>query len=124
MTADGFGEEVREVGEVAIIRLQGKLRLGAATQSVRELVSELLERGRTSVILELKDLNYIDSAGLGTLMACYTSARSRGGNLKLLSPSGRVRDQLLMMKLMPVFEVFEEESTAVSSFAKAAGTAS
>ena len=119
---DDLSNSVREAGGVTIVSLAGKLRLGAGTESLREVMKRLVAEGRTAVVLELKDVTYIDSAGLGTLMACFTSVRSSGGTMKLLSLSRRVRDQLLMVKLMPVFEVFEEEAAAIASFARAAGS--
>ncbi len=119
----GCGNPSRFVGDVAIIHLDGKLRLGDGTERLREQVRDLIEGGRTSVILEMEHLTYVDSSGLGALVGCFTSVRKAGGALKLLRLNPKVRDQLLMMKLFAIFEVFDEEAAAVASFAKAAGTA-
>lgn len=111
----------REIDGVTIISLEGRLRLGDETRNLRELVKGLIEQGRKWVILELGKLEYIDSAGLGALVACFSTVRNSGGSLKLLNLSNKVREQLVMTKLLTVFESFEDESQAVSSFAGGAG---
>ena len=116
-----FSNAVRQVEGVSIVSLGGRLQLGDGTTTLRELGKGLVEQGQKSVVLELRNVTYIDSAGIGALVGFYTSLRNGGGVLKLLSPSQRVRNQLLMMKLFPIFEVFEDEAAAVASFAKAAG---
>jgi anti-sigma B factor antagonist len=116
-----FGNAVRQVESVTIVTLEGRLQLGDGTTTLRELAKGLVGHGQKSVLLELRDLTYIDSAGIGALMAFYTSLRNGGGELKLLSPSQRVRGLLVMMKLFPIFEVFEDEAAALASFTQAAG---
>lgn len=111
----------REIDGVTIISLEGRLRLGDETRNLRELVKGLIEQGRKWVILELGKLEYIDSAGLGALVACFSTVRNSGGSLKLLNLSNKVREQLAMTTLLTVFENFEDESQAVSSFAGVTG---
>ena len=116
-----FGKAVRQVESVTIVSLEGRLQLGDGTTTLRDLAKGLVDQGQKSVLLEMRNLTYIDSAGIGALVGFYTSLHNGGGVLKLLSPSQRVRSQLMMMKLFPIFEVFEDEATAVASFTKAAG---
>jgi len=107
----------REVNSITIITLTGTLRMGDETRVVRDLVKELVEQDRKQLILELGRLEYIDSAGLGALVACFSAVRRSGGTLKLLQLSQKVREQLRITKLLDVFESFDDESQAVASFA-------
>ena len=116
-----FGKAVRQVEGVTIVTLEGRLQLGDGTTTLRELAKSLIGEGQKSVVLEMKDVTYIDSAGIGALVGFYTTLRNGGGEMKLLSPSQRVRSQLVMMKLFPIFGVFEDEAAAVASFTSAAG---
>ena len=110
----------RQTDGVTIVSLQGKLCLGEDTRNIRDLVKDLVDGGQKSLVFDMAKLDYIDSAGIGALIGCFSSARSGGGNLKLLQVGKRVRDALTITKLLPVFEVFEDEAQAVSSFAGAA----
>lgn len=114
----------REANGVTIITLSGRLRLGDETRVVRDLVKELVEQDRKLLVLELGQLEYIDSAGLGALVACFSAVRRSGGSLKLLQPSKKVREQLTVTRLLDVFESFEDEAQAVASFAPAEPTGS
>ncbi len=115
----GLSSVVREVAGVTIVSLDGRLEFGEATK-LRQQVEALVQEGKKLLILELRNVSYIDSSGLGALMGCYTAARNGGGALKLLKPSRRVRNVLTVVKLFPVFETFEDEDTAVASFTRSA----
>ncbi len=115
-----FTTSVRIVEGVVIIDLAGRLTLGEATGKIRESVKAALQTG-TNVIINLAQVPYMDSAGLGELVGAYTSVAGRGGTMKLLHPQGRLRDLLQLTKLVTVFETFEDEQAAVRSYAKGAG---
>lgn len=107
---------VREVGHVTVVDLSGKITIGEGDTMLREKVTELLEAGRTSVLLNLEKVSYMDSAGIGELVACFKRAREKGGAVKLLRPVGKVHDLLALTKLEQVFENFDDEKSAVVSF--------
>ena len=108
----------REANGITIISLAGRLRLGDETRAVRDLVKGLVEQDRKLLILEMGQLEYIDSAGLGALVACFSAVRRSGGSLKLLQVSPQVRGQLAATRLLTVFESFDDEAQAVASFAQ------
>ncbi len=110
----------RESGSVTIITLQGKLCLGEDTRRLRETVKALVDGGRKLLLLEMGKLTYVDSAGLGALVGCFSCARTGEGALKLLGITKPVRESLTMTRLLPVFEVFEKEAQAIASFASPA----
>ncbi|HLI64025.1 MAG TPA: STAS domain-containing protein [Terriglobales bacterium] len=110
----------RLVGEVVIIDTIGELRLGVATNVLRGVVSELLQQGYRNILLNLRDVRHIDSAGVGELISCYASVRNHGGHLKLMNLSKNVHSLLQITKLYTIFEVEDDEATAVASFGKAA----
>ncbi len=110
----------REREGVTIVTLEGRLCLGDDTRGLREKIKGLVDEGQKSILLEMEKLSYIDSAGLGSLIAGFSSARGGGGALKLLRPSKKVVDALTVTKMLPVFEVFEDEEQAVASFVGAA----
>jgi len=109
--------KVREVGGVTIVDLSGKITMGDGSPTLREEVHKLLDEGKKKIVLNLADVNYIDSSGLGELVSSYTSVKNSGGELKLLNLTSRVRDLLVITKLVTVFEVKDDEVSAVSSFA-------
>ena len=100
---------------VFILALKGRLTVGEAT-SVHEKVNQVLASGCPNLVLDLSAVDYIDSMGLGSLLICFTSAKKAGGALKLLNPSRRNIELLLLTKLHTIFEVFAEEEDAVNSF--------
>ncbi len=106
----------RELGGIAMVDLSGRISLGDGSALLRKTVRDLLEEGKTKIILNLGDVNYIDSSGIGELVSGFTAVRNRGGELKLLNLTKKVHDLLQLTKLFTVFEVYNEESTAVSSF--------
>jgi len=106
--------EEKQVADVVILRLQGRLTLGEETNSLRETVRGLLEKGQRRIVLNLQGVSYIDSAGVGTLASVFTSARSKDGVLKLVGLGTHSRDLLQMTKLLTVFDVAEDEEHALT----------
>jgi anti-sigma B factor antagonist len=107
----------REVGGVTIVDLSGKITLGEGGITLREEVRKLVGEGQKKIVLNLAEVNYIDSSGLGELVSSYTSVKNAGGELKLLNLTSKVRDLLVITKLVTVFDVKDDEASAVSSFA-------
>jgi anti-sigma B factor antagonist len=107
----------RDVSGVTIVDLSGKITLGEGGLTLRDEVHKLLATGSKKIILNLADVNYIDSSGLGELVSAYTAVKNAGGELKLLNLTSKVRDLLVITKLVTVFDVKDDEATAVSSFA-------
>ena len=101
---------------VMLLDLRGRITLGEETGAFREEVRKLLEAGHARIILDLREVNYIDSVGLSTLVATYASTRKQGGELKLLHLTSRVRDLLQITRLSTVFDVFDSLEQAQRSF--------
>ena len=106
----------REAGSVTIVDLSGRIALGEGSALLRKTVRDLLENGRSQILLNLGDVNYIDSSGIGELVSGFTAVRSRQGELKLLHLTKKVHDLLQITKLFTVFDVYTDEHTAVDSF--------
>ncbi len=107
---------VRKIGTVSVVDLSGKITIGEGDVVLREKVSELLERGDRQILLNLQNVKYMDSAGIGELVACYKRAKEKAGTVKLLNPSGKVHDLLQLTKLEEVFDTFNDEKEALVSF--------
>ncbi|MEO8129504.1 MAG: STAS domain-containing protein [Bryobacteraceae bacterium] len=107
----------RQVGDVSVMDAAGRITLGEGSSVFRETLRELVAKGQKKVLLNLADVSYIDSSGIGELVSGFTSVTNQGGQLKLLNLNKRVQDLLQITKLYTVFEVFEDEATAVRSFA-------
>ncbi len=107
---------VRSEGEVSVVDLSGKITIGEGDVVLRETVETLLKEGRSKIVLNLARISYMDSAGIGELVACYKRSREKGGQLKLLNPSGKVYDLLQLTKLEEIFETFKDEGAAIQSF--------
>ena len=107
----------REVGGVTILDLSGKITLGEGGVTLREEVRKLVGEGQKKIVLNLAEVNYIDSSGLGELVSAYTAVKNAGGELKLLNLTSKVRDLFVITKLVTVFDVKDDEASAVSSFA-------
>ena len=107
--------QVRQKEGIAILDVNGRLAVGAAS-TLREKVTEEMAHGQNKVILNLKDVDYIDSTGLGTMVICYTTLSKAGGNLKLVHLNRRNIELLLLTKLSTVFQIFGDEQDAVNSF--------
>ncbi len=108
----------RQVGDVSIVDVSGRITLGEDNLMLREVVRELVEKGNNRILLNLHEVGYIDSSGLGELVKTYTTVRNQGGQLKLLNPSKRVSDLLQMTKLAKVFEIEDDEASAIQSFSR------
>jgi anti-sigma B factor antagonist len=106
----------RQVGDVSVIDAVGRITLGEGSSVFRETLRELMAKGHKKILLNLADVSYIDSSGIGELVSGFTTVTNQGGQLKLLNLNKRVKDLLQITKLYTVFEVFEDEATAVRSF--------
>jgi len=106
----------RQVGDVTVIDATGRITLGEGASTFRDTVRDLAGKGNKKILLNLSDVTYIDSSGIGELVSGFTTVTNHGGVLKLLGLSKRVKDLLQITKLYTVFEVFDDESTAVRSF--------
>ena len=107
---------IRKDGNITVVDLSGRIALGEGSALLRTTIRELLERERNKIILNLGDVNYIDSSGIGELVSGFTAVRSREGELKLLNLTKKVHDLLQITKLFTVFDVYSDEGTAVRSF--------
>jgi anti-sigma B factor antagonist len=107
---------IRDIGKVSVVDLSGKITIGEGDVVLREKVTELLDGGRQNIILNLGKVSYMDSAGIGELVACYKRAKEKEGTVKLLNPSGKVYDLLQLTKLEEVFETYKDEKEALVSF--------
>jgi len=108
--------EIRSVGDIKILDWRGKITLGEGTSTVRNTVRDIVNSGGKKIIFNLADVNYIDSAGVGELMAAYTSVTNLGGRLKLLNLTKKLNEALAITKLLTVFDVYDNEKAAVESF--------
>jgi anti-sigma B factor antagonist len=106
----------REVSHVTILDIQGRIILGPEIGELRNAVRDLVAQGKKKIILNLAHVDYLDSSGVGELVACFTSLRNAGGELKLLNLTQKVHDVLHVTKLYTVFDIKDDEFTAVKSF--------
>ena len=106
----------RQMGDVVVVDVSGRIILGEGSSVIRDELRALTDKGNRKVLLNLGDVTYIDSSGIGELVAGYTTMANAGGNLKLLNVTKRVEDLLHIIKLSTVFEVHEDEADAVRSF--------
>jgi anti-sigma B factor antagonist len=111
----------REVDGVAVVALDGRIVLGEESNALREKVKSLIAEGKKKVVLNMDNITFIDSAGLGTLVAAHHSAKSQGASLRLCHLGSKFQEVLQITKLLTVFEVYDTEAAAVSSFSKTAG---
>lgn len=110
----------RQVNGVTIVDLSGRIVLGEDTALLRNTIRDLMARGEKNFLLNLGEVPYIDSSGLGELMGAFISVRKEGGDMKLLKLTRRVHDLLQIVKLETVFQVFDDEAAAIRSFSRAA----
>lgn len=106
----------RLVGDVVILDLQGKILIGEGDDQLREAVTKLADSGKTKILLNLAEVPYVDSAGLGEIVRCYTTVSRKGGKLKLLHLTKKIQDLLAITKLLTVFETYDNEEEAIKSF--------
>jgi anti-sigma B factor antagonist len=106
----------REVDGVAVLDLSGRITLGEGSVQIRDAIRDLISKGQKSILLNLGDVNYIDSSGLGELVSAFTTAKNQGADLKLLHLTKKVHDLLQLTKLYTVFDVKDDEASAIASF--------
>lgn len=107
-------------GGITVLKLSGRVTLGDESSQLRNRIKDILDRGKTRLILDLAEVSYIDSAGLGTLVAGFTTAQSQGASVKLVNLTRKFREQLHITKLVTVFEVYDTLDEAIKSFGRAA----
>ena len=107
----------RAVDGVTILDLQGKMLIGEGDELLREKINQLVENGTEKIVLNLAEVPYVDSAGLGEIVRCYTTVSRKNGKLKLLHLTKRIHDLLSITKLLTVFETYDDERQALDSFA-------
>ena len=108
----------RQVDGVTIVDLSGRITLGEGSVVLRDTIKDLLGKGQKKILLNLGDVSYIDSSGIGELVSAFTSVRNQGGELKLLHLTKKVHDLLQITKLYTVFDVRDDEATAITAFSK------
>ncbi len=108
----------RQVDGITILDLSGRITLGEGSVQLRDATRDLLSKGSKLILLNLGDVNYIDSSGIGELVSAYTTVRNQGGELKLLNLTKKVHDLLQITKLYTVFDVKDDEASAIASFTK------
>ena len=111
-----FKATPRVTSGVTVIDISGRITLGEGSAALREMVRDMLAKGQKRIVLNLGDVNYIDSSGIGELVSGYTTVKNQGGELKLLNLTRKVHDLLQITKLFTVFDVHTDERTALSSF--------
>ncbi|HEX3436561.1 MAG TPA: STAS domain-containing protein [Pseudacidobacterium sp.] len=109
----------RQVDGVTILDLSGRITLGEGSVQLRDAIRDLLAKGQKHILLNLADVNYIDSSGIGELVSAYTTVRNQGGELKLLNLTKKVHDLLQITKLYTVFDIKDDEASAIASYVRA-----
>jgi anti-sigma B factor antagonist len=115
-TSVSLSIDTREVGHVTVVDVTGRIVLGDETDALRATIQNLIREGKKKIVLNLAGVDYIDSSGVGELVSGFTSVRNAGGELKLLNLSKKVHDVLNVTKLYTVFDIKDDEFTAVKSF--------
>ncbi len=107
---------IRQVNGIIIVDLSGRITLGEGSVLLRDMVRDLVTKGQRKILLNLGDVTYIDSSGIGELVSAFTTVRNQGGELKLLNLTKKVHDLLQITKLYTVFDVKDDEAAAVAAF--------
>jgi len=107
--------DLEEAGDVSVLVLAGQLA-GTTARSFREAMDTLIDSGRTNILLDFTDLEFLDSGGIGELVSAYRTLDRLGGRVKILKPGKRIQDTLTLTKLLPIFEVYDDRDEAVASF--------
>ena len=107
----------RQVGDVSVVDVAGRITLGEGSSALRDLMREMVGKGQKKILLNLGDVSYIDSSGIGELVSGFTTVTNNGGEMKLLNLNKRVKDLLQITKLYTVFDVHEDEAGAIRAFA-------
>ncbi len=108
--------KARQVDGVTVLDLSGKITLGEGSVTLRDAIRDVLSKGQNKILLNMADISYIDSSGLGELVSAFTTVKNAGGELKLLSLTKKVKDVLQITKLYTVFDIKDDEAAAISSF--------
>jgi len=106
----------RQAGDVTILDMSGAVRIGEGSVELRDAIRGLAEEGKKKILLNLAGVNYVDSSGIGELIANYTTVSRQGGQLKLLNLTDRIQNLLVITKLLTVFDAYEDEGEALKSF--------
>ena len=106
----------REVDGVTVLELSGRITLGEGSVQLRDAIRDLIGKGQRNILLDVGEVSYIDSSGLGELVSAYTTARNQGAKLKLLKLTKKVHDLLQLTKLYTVFDIYDDEASAIASF--------
>ena len=106
----------RQAGDVTILDLSGEVRIGDSSVALRNSVRSLADQGKTKLLLNLAGVKYIDSSGIGELIANYTTVSRQGGQLKLLNLTDKIQNLLVITKLLTVFDAYDNEAEALKSF--------
>ncbi|HEY2962489.1 MAG TPA: STAS domain-containing protein [Pyrinomonadaceae bacterium] len=106
----------RQAGDVTVLDLRGEVRIGEGSIALRDAIRNLADTGKKKLLLNLAGVSYIDSSGIGELIANYTTVSRQGGQLKLLKLTDRVQNLLVITKLLTVFDAYEDEAEALKSF--------
>jgi anti-sigma B factor antagonist len=108
--------KTRQIDGVTVVDVSGRITLGEGSSAVRDVLRDLISKGEKKLLLNLSEVSYIDSSGIGELVSAYTTVSNNGGTLKLVGLTKRVKDLLQITKLYTVFDVHEEEAHAIRSF--------
>src|SRR5215210_5660810 len=106
----------RQAGDVTILDMDGKITIGEGSVALRGAVRRLIEEGKKKILLNLSNVGYVDSSGIGELVSSYTTVNREGGQLKLLNLTQKIRDLLAITKLLTVFDTYDDEASALNSF--------
>jgi anti-sigma B factor antagonist len=106
----------RTVGEITVLDLKGKMLIGEGDELLREKINGLVEGGKNKILLNLAEVPYVDSAGLGEIVRCYTTVSRSSGQLKLMNLTKRLEDLMSITKLLTVFDTYDNEETALKSY--------
>jgi anti-sigma B factor antagonist len=107
----------RQVGDVTVVDAAGRITVGEGSSALRDVLRDMVAKGQKKILLNLSEVSYIDSSGIGELVSGFTTVTNQGGSLKLLGLTKRVKDLLQITKLYTVFDVHDDEASAVRSFA-------
>lgn len=108
----------RQVDGITVVDMSGRITLGEGSVVLRDSIRDLISKGQKKILLNLGDVTYIDSSGIGELVSAFTAVRREGGELKLLNLTKKVHDLLQITKLYTVFDIKDDETTAIKAFSK------
>ena len=112
--------KTRKIDNVVVLDLSGKLTIGEPVMQLRDVLRVQVTEGQSKFVINLGDVSYVDSSGLGELVSSYTTVRNKGGDVKLLKLTAKIKDLLQMTKLLTVFDVYDDEAKAVASLKESA----